>query len=199
MDKRFTIPLAACCFAASGYALGEDGIVRVGTAVDYTRGDYGTSTQTSILSIPFTARYDNDRWTLKAMLPWMHVTGAASVIPGVGQVSNTNPHRRGGATTAAASSTASGLGDLVTSATYNAYYDAASKLGVDLTGKIKWATADADQGLGTGANDYGGQIDVYETFNHTYNSVPGHRIHEDGQHAVHSAQQRLERNRGRHL
>ena len=175
MKKKFAAPLAAVLAGASFAALAEDGSFSLGTGLTYTSGDYGTSTTTKILSIPFTARYDLDRWTFKATIPYLRITGGSSVIPGLGTVPNSNPRGRGrgnagAGTTATATSTdstASGWGDLVTSVTYNAYYDQASKLGVDLTGKAKWGTADRDQGLGTGENDYGAQADVFKTFDRT--------------------------------
>ncbi|MGE5640012.1 MAG: transporter, partial [Clostridia bacterium] len=143
-----------------------------GVGVNYSSGDYGTSTNTEILSIPFTARYDRGPLTLKATIPYLRITGGSTVIPGVGAVANTNPRGRGRGGTAAApttstTATASGLGDTVLSATYNVLYDTASKFGVDVTGRAKIATADADKGLGTGENDYGAQVDAYRTYDRT--------------------------------
>src|SRR3954467_9024520 len=140
MKKKVVLPLAACVLAAStSLAFAEDGTFSLGTGLTYTSGDYGTSTTTKILSIPFTARYDLDRWTLKATIPYLRISGGSSVIPGLGTVPNSNPRGRGrgaaGTTTTTTDSTASGWGDLVTSVTYNAYYDQASKLGLDVTGK----------------------------------------------------------------
>ena len=173
MKKNLAAPLAASILAASApCAFAADGTFSLGTGLTYTSGDYGTSTTTKILSIPFTARYDLDRWTLKATIPYLRISGGSSVIPGLGTVPNSNPRGRGrgnagGGTTTTTDSTASGWGDLVTSVTYNAYYDEASKVGVDVTGKAKWGTADRDQGLGTGENDYGAQVDAFKTFDRT--------------------------------
>ena len=59
--------------------------------------------------------------------------------------------------------TESGLGDIIGSVTF---YDVinSQELGVamDLTGKVKFATADEDKGLGTGESDYTVQADVYK-------------------------------------
>jgi len=176
MKKNVAALLAACVLAASApLAFAEDGSFSLCTGLTYTSGDYGTSTTTKILSVPFTARYDKDRWTLKPTIPYLRITGGSSVIPGLGTVPNSNPRGRGRGnaggggttTTTTTDSTASGWGDVVTSVTYNAYYDQASKLGVDLTGKVKWGTADRDKGLGTGEDDYGAQADVYKTFDRT--------------------------------
>src|SRR6267143_725509 len=43
-------------------------------------------------------------------------------------------------------------------------YNSATTFGVDVTGRVKLATADRDQGLGTGENDYGAQVDAYKTY-----------------------------------
>lgn len=49
-------------------------------------------------------------------------------------------------------------------ATYNVYSRGATDPVIDLTGKIKFGTADVNKGLGTGENDYFAQVDVYKPF-----------------------------------
>ncbi|RDS82007.1 transporter [Dyella psychrodurans] len=143
--------------------------------VDYTSGKYGTDTTTDIWSVPLTATYNMDRWTFKLVVPYIGISGAGNVIPGVGRVNNTNPHGRGhghgtgaaanaGTTTASGTGSASGLGDIVASAGYEVFQSNDHSFGVDLTGKIKFGTADANQGLGTGENDYGASLDTYKVY-----------------------------------
>lgn len=151
---------------AFGGARAADGL-SLGVGVDYSSGDYGTGTSTDIFSVPFTAKYGSGNWTWKASLPWLRVSGNANVVPGLGDVVNTNPRGRGrgknGSTaTATDTGTASGIGDLRLSGTYS--IDTGTPFGVDLTANAKIATADENKGLGTGANDYGVAIDVYRTF-----------------------------------
>jgi hypothetical protein len=151
---------AGCAFAlAAGAAHGADGELSAGAGVNYSTGKYGESTPTRIWSIPFVARYETDRWTLKLTLPLLRVTSPANVIPGIGAFDNRGRARR----RAAGTTTETGLGDTVASATYTAYYDQAAKRGLDLTGKVKLPTADADKGLGTGSTDESLQVDVYQT------------------------------------
>ena len=57
-----------------------------------------------------------------------------------------------------------GAGRFALSATYAAYYDRVAQHGVDVTGKLKLATADADQRLGTGEHDFGVHVEGYKTF-----------------------------------
>lgn len=144
------------------------GTFSLGAGYDYSTGSYGTSTTTDITALLFTGRYDTNLWTLKLSVPYLWVSGGTTVVPGIGSVSNTNPRGRGRGprtvttTAATTEASASGLGDVVTAATYHAYYNQSSVLGVDLTGKIKFGTADANKGLGTGENDYSFNVDAFK-------------------------------------
>jgi hypothetical protein len=171
--KRSAVFLVA--LLAAGVAQADDGL-RLGVGVDYSSGDYGSDTDTKILSVPFSAKYETGDWIFKASLPWLRVDGDANVVPGLGAVSNSNPKGRGrgngngnggggGTTTAPTTGTTSGVGDLRLSATYAVPME--GNWGVDLTGDVKVATADEDKGLGTGANDYGVAVDVFRSFGNT--------------------------------
>jgi hypothetical protein len=140
---------------------------------DYSSGKYGTDTTTDIWSVPVTAAYQSDRWTFKLTVPYINISGAGNVIPGVGKVKNGNPHGRGnghgngngnGGTTPSTttSGSASGLGDITASAGYELFGSADRTFGLDLTGKVKFGTADENKGLGTGKNDYGLSLDTYK-------------------------------------
>ena len=78
---------AAAAQAADGWTFG--------TGADYSTGDYGSDTTTTIWSVPFSARYTTDAWTFKATLPWLQVDGDVNVLPGLGNVGNSNPNGRG--------------------------------------------------------------------------------------------------------
>jgi hypothetical protein len=149
----------------------------IGTGANYSSGKYGTATTTDIWSVPFTAAYKTDRWTFKLTVPYISIRGAGNVIPGTGPVNNSNPLGRGhgnplgggsssggGTSTTAASTSASGLGDVVASAGYTLFSSADRTFGLDLTGKVKFGTADVNKGLGTGQNDYGLSVDSYKVF-----------------------------------
>lgn len=137
---------------------------------DYSSGKYGSDTTTTILSIPVVGIYLAGDWMFKLTVPYIRITGDGSVIPGMGGVvpgkgggmfggSGPGP---GGPATATAGTTQSGLGDVIAAATYNIYSGIENDLSVDLTGNVKFATADT--GLGTGENDYAAQADVYKKF-----------------------------------
>lgn len=129
------------------------------TGYDYSSGTYGTNTRTEISSIPFIASVERGDWVFKATLPYVRITGTDNVIAGVGAVRSSSTTVR----------TASGMGDLTTAATYSLLADPKAQFGVDLTGKIKFGTADSDRGLGTGENDFWLLVDPYKKIgNMTY-------------------------------
>jgi hypothetical protein len=105
----------------------------------------------------FTARYDTGRWTLRASLPYLRVLGRGTVIPGVGIVSGTP---------ALTEEKATGFGDPVIAATYAAYYNAAYRLGIDVTGRLKLGIGEPEDQLSTGEHDLGFQADVFKSFEH---------------------------------
>lgn len=151
----------------------DNSTIKVGAGIDYTTGKYGTSETTDITQVPVTFGYDIDRWSFKLAVPYIHVSGADNVIPGIGPVKNNNPKGRGKGKknglvapppTTETTGSASGLGDITAAATYQAYTNKAGDFGIDLTGKIKFGTADADKGLGTGKNDYTFSADTYKGF-----------------------------------
>jgi hypothetical protein len=143
---------AALCVAAAD-ALAQDAAqLSVGAGVHYSTGDYGSGTDTGILAIPLTGRYERGLLTVKVTVPWLEVSGGTAVVPGVGSIANTNPNargRRGGGATSS-EATASGMGDTTVSAAWGLVRDTAAGHGLDVGAKVKIATADADEGLGTG-------------------------------------------------
>jgi hypothetical protein len=148
--KKLTLLAAALASLVSHAALAE-GNFTLKSGYDYTTGKYGTSTDTEISAIPFVGTYETGNWTLKASIPYVRITGADNVIAGIGAVRPATTARR----------TDSGLGDLTTAATYSFMIDPKSQFGIDVTGKIKFGTADRDKGLGTGENDYWIMVDPY--------------------------------------
>ena len=123
------------------------------TGFDYTTGKYGQSSSTDILTIPVIGRYDYDLWTFKLIVPWTHISGPADVVQDIGLL-------RGGALRPTRQ-TEAGFGDLVAAATRNVLNES-NAVSLDLTGKIKFGTANRNKGLGTGENDYSLQADVYK-------------------------------------
>jgi hypothetical protein len=131
-----------------------DGLT-LSTGFDYTTGKYTGTEKTEILYVPFIGKYELGRWTLKATVPYLRITGPGNVVGG-GEDVVTLP----GATVPRR--TESGLGDIVTSAFYNVLNERTAPIGIDVGVKVKLATADDTRGLGTGRNDYSLQVDAFK-------------------------------------
>jgi len=166
--------LAASLFASFATATvqlahaDESGKFSLETGMDYNTGKYGGTQSTNILYVPVTGKYQDKSWTLRLTIPYLRISGPSNVINGVGLTG----------TTTSAITTRSGLGDVIASATHNAYSDATTGLLVNLTGKVKLGTASSTQGLGTGMNDYMFESDIYQiTGDLTKFGIVGYKIY----------------------
>jgi len=145
----FIAILLLCCSQAS---LATNGL-RLATGPYYSTGNYGNTQSTEILYVPLDFKYRHGPLSLGLTVPYIRITGPSNVLRGIGRV-GTATTRRG---------TESGLGDVLVSARYHVYYNPDSGVLLDLTGKVKFGTADADRALGTGENDYIVQGNLYRT------------------------------------
>lgn len=145
----------AVALAAAAPAAAEDGLT-LSTGFDYSRGKYGGRVLTETTYIPFTAKYESGPWLYKLTVPWLRITGPGTVVGGGGEgiVLPAGTARRG---------SASGQGDVVAGIGHTLVENAESGFVLDLVGKIKFGTADADRGLGTGKNDYSLQVDAVKS------------------------------------
>lgn len=157
-------------------AFAEDaGVFSVTSGIDYSSGKYGSQDRTDIISVPIMGKYEVDDWTLKLTIPYVSITGPGNVSPGIGKFKNTPTTKR---------STESGLGDIVVASTYAFYNGNNGGPAIDITGKIKFGTADEKKGLGTGENDYIGLVDLYQSFgDFTALASIGYRIYGDSNEA----------------
>lgn len=153
LKKSWLCGVAALAATAALPAAAEPGF-SLTTGLDYSTGKYGGTATTDIWYIPFTGKYEADKYTLKLTVPYLRVTGPGNVVKDVGQV-------RGGAATTR--TTQSGLGDVVAAGSYNIYDGGMNGALMDVAAKIKFGTADETKGLGTGKNDYALQADLYQT------------------------------------
>ena len=125
--------------------------VSVSTGMDFSSGKYGEPDKTDTLTIPVILKYETGPWTAKLNLPWIRVKGTVNRETG---------ESFGGATRTA--QTQSGVGDLTASAFYTVLDPSKSAAGLDLGGKVKFATASKNKCLlTTGETDYSLQADLY--------------------------------------
>lgn len=130
----------------------------ISTGIDYSSGDYGQALDTQITYVPVTAKLKYDGWTGKLTVPYISITGPGVVVGG-----------SEGSTvgTAGAKRTESGLGDVIASLGYSAPIASKDTLG-NITGKIKFPTADESRNLGTGEFDYTLQAGLTQNINDFY-------------------------------
>lgn len=150
--KRF-LPVALMLLA--GTAQADSPKLTLSTGLDYSTGKYGQAEETKIKYVPFTAKYEMDRWTFRSTIPYIEIDGPANVLPDsrvvIGNATRANRTRE------------SGLGDVVVSAFYSAYENTADKIYMDIGAKVKLPTADEKRGLGSGKTDYSLQADLFKT------------------------------------
>lgn len=155
---------------ASGAWAADGESFSLSTGFDYSTGTYGSNNTTRILSIPVIGKYKTGLWMFKLTVPYVWISGNGSVVPGMGgSMPGMSGSVSGMGSMGSASTTQSGLGDVVAAATCNIYSGIENADGVDLTGKVKLSTADT--GLGTGQNDYAAQVDVYQGFDSSFTAM----------------------------
>jgi hypothetical protein len=158
---------ALALLALSAPAMADDQF-SLTSGFDYTTGTYGNTQSTQILYIPVTAKYESGDWTAKLTVPYIQVTGPGGVLQGFGRVApsgsattTTTTGPRFGRSSTGGTATNSGLGDIIASLGRTMIGGGEDDpFELDVVGKIKFGTADANAGLGTGKNDYSGQFDA---------------------------------------
>lgn len=151
--------LATLALLLAGPVAAQDG-TRIGIGVDASRGDYGGTLDTDIVSVPVSLQLRKGRWQFDASVPWLRVSGDRNVVPSLGALPGLGTLVGGAAPgTGTERVTTSGPGDVQLSA--RRALETGGPLGIALGARAKIATTGAERGLGTGANDYGVTADVY--------------------------------------
>jgi len=122
------------------------GAAQLTVGSEYTSGKYGGEDKTEIWYFPLVGKYTLGPWLLKVVVPYLRITGPSTIT--------TIHHHMPPTQETTRRSTASGLGDVIVGMSYALYENPAAGVLFDLIGNIKFGTADPDQGLGTGENDY---------------------------------------------
>ena len=114
---------------------------------DYSVGDYGGSSATTVISAPVVLRIQLDRLRLEATVPYLYVDGPGSFAGGVVVPGGSGESR-------------SGLGDVNLGAAFLLNRGGTTAPSFEISGIFKVPTASSD--LGTGKFDYTGQLNVYQ-------------------------------------
>ncbi len=154
--KHFMLGLlpATLLVMSAAVSAASDGKTSLSVGAEYTTGDYGASQRTRIWYFPVTLGYEGERNRIGLTVPYLIVHGPGTVVPGARGTGGT----RSGFTPIE-DRTRSGMGDAVLKGSLNLVLESAESARWDLTGKIKFGTAERDKALGTGQDDYGIQVD----------------------------------------
>lgn len=127
----------------------------VSAGVEYTTGDYGGDSETDVLYVPLSLGVETDDWLIRVSLPWLSLSG-----PGVFLGEDLPLVRDTRAPNRAPNDDVSGFGDLSMTVGRGFDLDANGNWRVDVTGRVKFATADEGDGLSTGEMDYSLALDL---------------------------------------
>ena len=122
------------------------------TGVDFSTGDYGTGVDSDIWNVPFGLKFELDPFVLRVTVPYVVINGPVTLV-------GDNPEPLPGFT-----NTRDGIGDVLVAASYVFFPEPQWLPVMEFTGKVKFGTASASKGLGTGEIDYALQFDVSKTF-----------------------------------
>lgn len=135
-------------------AIAAETSMRLSSGLEYSSGTYGGTEDIEELYVPLTFNMNTHRIGFSVSVPFLSVrapTGTVTdgqAVPGEGEIT-----------------TESGLGDITANFTvYDVYYSANVDFALDITGAVKFGTADLGKGLGTGENDYSLYLDWYKWF-----------------------------------
>jgi len=134
----------------------------VDVAYQLESGDYGSASTTDVTRVPLQLKYFADVWSFAVEVPYLSVSGDATVVPGVrgqstgqGQGANSN-----NATTTTQSVTRSGFGDSQLSVSRAFFPDQPDGIFYELTGAVKLATGDEQKSLSSGEVDYSIKLSI---------------------------------------
>lgn len=124
---------------------------------EFSSGKYGGQESIEELYVPATFTYYTRRMSIRVTVPYLNVRAPTETLV---DGPDGQPTVEEGPVT-----TQEGLGDVVGSLTiYDVLTLAGGDVALDLTGEVKFGTADEAKGLGTGKNDYAIQADLYRFF-----------------------------------
>ena len=159
MNRIFAAAAGTTAFLAAGACSAQDAFgdafwqFKAAGGFDYSSGSYGDATKTAVTYTSATLSAGKGPWTVKAVVPWIAVSGPAVLFQGAA----------GGAAGSGVSRQTSGPGDINLSAAYALQRFYTRGLFIDLTARIKAPVASLGKGLGTGQADAAVQIDIAQS------------------------------------
>ncbi len=166
LSKKVIIPVLLFSMGMQGAHAASS----ISIGAEYSEGDYGTGETTSSWYVPLGWRYSGGDFSAGITIPYVSISGSSLVSADGRPISPGGTAGGGGAgaggggtgtgTTTSTTRTDAGLGDVVISGGYQLLEGSESTPWLGATASAKLGTADADQGLGSGENDYTLQLEA---------------------------------------
>ena len=158
----------------------DETVLAVGLGAEYSEGDFGLPGESRFAASTLRFRLSHGPWTARVAVPYQYTSGNGNVVgpPDAPVICNSeddnsgpgNAEDRCQAQSSAPSTTTThrshehGIGDVTLALLYTIEPIREYLPYVELGVKAKFATADADKGLGTGRNDYTLGIEMDKSF-----------------------------------
>jgi len=181
--KKITLSLSVLSITSTLLLAQSSTTLSVGGT--YSDGKYGTENLTTSTYVPVVATYKNKMFEMTVTVPYIELDSEGSFTWTPGGPVPISPVKPSDYLTSTVSTTpfdptttpagtktqTSGLGDVNAKIAYT--FVPTSGLYLKTSAIMKLATADKEKGLGTGENDYSGQIDLYKILGSTYLYLTG--------------------------
>jgi hypothetical protein len=136
--------------------------VELSTGTEYSSGDFGDNSKTTVWYTPFSAKLTAGDWSFRATVPYLSITAPANTIVfldddpsgGLNPGAGTNRGSPVPGRQSVPNRTVNGIGDAPLSVTYSFDDIAGSPVYVDAMARVRLPTGDKDNGTGVGATDY---------------------------------------------
>ncbi len=137
-----------------------DPVLTAGASLSFFQGTFGTNSNIDIRYDSTYVQYGDANWRVKLMVPYVSESGLpnGATLSGGAVV---------GGTGSSQTHSASGLGDVWLSSHYRIYQGSGLMPSISPYAKIKFGTASAADGLGTGRNDYEVGLGLQQTIGTT--------------------------------
>lgn len=129
----------------------EEGEFSLLTGLEYSEADYGTPDTTNLWTVPISVTYRKSNFSLFASMPLLFAGSEGDIIVSSKMSKPTKMVLP--SMTVSGRNNASGIGDIILSASYYFMPDVRSELSYRVTGGVKVAIADVNKGFGTGEDD----------------------------------------------
>ena len=154
---RITVSLALAVMLftySSAWAQQVSPTWEIATGVDYSAGEYGGTSDTTVFAVPFSLKMTADRFRAELGTSYLNLEGPGAFAGGPGTPVIVDPGNE-------EVTTRSGLGDTTVGGAFALFRTDDRASAIEAAGTVKLPTAKS--GLGTGKTDFTAQLNAYHT------------------------------------